>query len=63
MIIGESERELTRMLGAIPNLVSSFYLVMHEDMKRTPRVRALFDFFVDEIKSIRPILAGVTKRR
>ena len=63
MIIGESERELTRMLGAIPNLVSSFYLVMHEDMKRTPRVRALFDFFVDEIKSIRLILAGVTKRR
>ena len=63
MIIGESERELTRMLGAIPNLVSSFYLVMHDDMKRTPRVRALFDFFVDEIKSIRPILAGETKQR
>jgi DNA-binding transcriptional LysR family regulator len=61
VIVGESEGELTRMLGAIPNLISSFYLVMHEDMKRTPRVRALFDFFIDEIKFIRPILAGEAK--
>jgi hypothetical protein len=49
------------MLGAIPNLISSFYLAMHEDMKRTPRVRALFDFLVREMKSIRPMLAGETK--
>jgi DNA-binding transcriptional LysR family regulator len=54
MIIGESERELTRMLGAIPDVVSSFYLTMHEDMKQTPRVRALFDFLVREMKSNRP---------
>jgi len=45
IIVGESEQELTQMLGAIPNLISSFHLAMHEDMKRTPRVRALFDFF------------------
>jgi DNA-binding transcriptional LysR family regulator len=58
MIIGESEGELTRMLDAIPDVVSSFYLAMHEDMKRTPRVRALFDYFVQEMKSIRPIFGG-----
>jgi hypothetical protein len=58
-IIGESEHELTRMLDPIPNVVSSFHLVMHEDMKRTPRVRVLFDFFVCEMKSIRPMLGEV----
>jgi DNA-binding transcriptional LysR family regulator len=61
IIVGESEQELTQMLGPIPNLISSFYLAMHEDMKRTPRVRALFDFLVREMKSIRPMLAGETK--
>lgn len=54
MIIGKSERELTRMLDAIPEVVSSFYLTMHKDMKRTPRVRVLFDFLVREMKSSRP---------
>jgi DNA-binding transcriptional LysR family regulator len=61
MIIGESEPDLTRMLGAIPNLVSSFYLAMHQDMRRTPRVRVLFDFFVQEMKSMRSILGGAVK--
>jgi hypothetical protein len=31
---------------------------MHQDMKRTPRVRAFFDFIVDEIKEVRAILEG-----
>jgi DNA-binding transcriptional LysR family regulator len=61
VIIGESEPELTRMFGAIPNLVSSFYLAVHEDMRRTPRVRVLFDFFVQEMKSMRSILGGDVK--
>jgi DNA-binding transcriptional LysR family regulator len=61
MIVGESDHELTRILGPIPNLVSSFYLVMHEDLRRTPRVRALFNFLVNEIAGLRLILAGETK--
>jgi DNA-binding transcriptional LysR family regulator len=58
VIIGDSEHDLTRMLEVIPSVISSFYLVIHEDMKRTPRVRVLFDFFVQEMKAIRPILRG-----
>ena len=31
---------------------------MPQDMKTTPRVRALFDFFIEELNTVRPILAG-----
>jgi len=35
---------------------------MHEDMKTTPRVRAFFDFIIEEIATIREILGtGQTK--
>jgi hypothetical protein len=30
--------------------------------RRTPRVRALFDFFIQELKLIRPVLGERTKR-
>ncbi len=31
---------------------------MHEDMKRTPRVRAFFDFMIEELPRLRPLLSG-----
>jgi hypothetical protein len=31
---------------------------MHHDMKAPPRVRALFDFFIEELNIVWPILAG-----
>jgi hypothetical protein len=31
---------------------------MHQDMKTTPRVRALFDFFIEELNIVRSILAA-----
>ena len=58
MTIGDSDTSLVLMLGPIPSLMTNFYLLMHEDMKTTPRVRALFDFFVEELNIIRPILTG-----
>jgi hypothetical protein len=47
-----------QVLGPIPNLPSDIYLLMHEDMKATPRVRAFFDFIVSELAAVRPILNG-----
>ena len=56
--MGEGDAELARMLGPIPELVDEFYMLMHEDLKRAPRVRAVFDFIVDERKLVSSILSG-----
>lgn len=58
MTIGDNDPGLVRVLGPIPGLTTNFYLLMHQDMKTTPRVRALFDFFIEELNIVRPILAG-----
>lgn len=58
MTIGDSDPSLVRVLSPIPGLMTNFYLLMHQDMKTTPRVRALFDFFIDELDIVRPILTG-----
>src|SRR5215211_5226575 len=58
LIVGENESDLVRLLGPLSDLTTQFYLLMHQDMKRTPRVRALFDFIVNEVKSVRAILEG-----
>jgi DNA-binding transcriptional LysR family regulator len=58
MTIGDSDPDLVRVLGPIPGLTTNFYLLMHQDMKTTPRVRALFDFFIEQLNIVRPILGG-----
>jgi DNA-binding transcriptional LysR family regulator len=58
LIVGENESDLARLLGPFPDLNTQFYVLMHRDMKRTPRVRAFFDFIVDEVKPVRAILEG-----
>jgi DNA-binding transcriptional LysR family regulator len=57
-IIGDAEPDLIRLIGPIPDLSTPFYLLMHRDMRKTPRVRAFFDFFVEELPRLRPIIAG-----
>ena len=56
MIVGDQEADLVRLFGPLPDLPSDIYLLMHEDMKNTPRVRAFFDFIISELAAIRPIL-------
>jgi DNA-binding transcriptional LysR family regulator len=58
IIIGDAEPELIRLIGPIPDLSTPFYLLMHRDMRKTPRVRAFFDFFIEELPRLRPIIAG-----
>jgi DNA-binding transcriptional LysR family regulator len=54
--LGDNESDLVRLFGPIPNLPSDIYLLIHEDMKATPRIRAFFDFIISEIVSVRKIL-------
>jgi DNA-binding transcriptional LysR family regulator len=56
--LGENDSDLVRLFGPIPNLPSNIYLLIHEDMKETPRVRAFFDFIISELSAVRQILAG-----
>jgi DNA-binding transcriptional LysR family regulator len=64
VIVGDDESDLVKLFGPIPNLPSDIYLLMHEDMKATPRVRAFFDFIIDELATVRPILnAGQQERK
>jgi DNA-binding transcriptional LysR family regulator len=57
-VVAERESELVRVSDKIPELVTHFYLLVHKDMQRTPRVRAFFDFFDSEIKAFRAVLIG-----
>lgn len=47
---------LVRIFGPIPGLVTPLHLLIHEDLKQNPRVRAFFDFIVENVGTIREIL-------
>jgi DNA-binding transcriptional LysR family regulator len=56
VIVGENESELVRLFGPVRALATPFYLLMHNDLKTTPRVRAFFDFFIEELPEVRKLL-------
>jgi DNA-binding transcriptional LysR family regulator len=56
--LGDSEADLVRVLGPIPELARIWRLLTTPELRRTPRVAAFFDFMVEEIDSLRPILTG-----
>jgi DNA-binding transcriptional LysR family regulator len=58
MLLGTSEDGLEPVLESIPEIDSKLYLVIHADLKRTPRVRAFCDFVVTEMARLRPLIAG-----
>jgi len=55
--LGEGDAELAPMLP-IPELQDDFYLLMHEDLRRTRRVRAFFDFMLEELKLVGQVITG-----
>ena len=59
---GDRERELVRLIDTDAELMSHFWLLMHRDMRRTPRVRAFFDFVVAELKAFRTLLLRQAER-
>jgi DNA-binding transcriptional LysR family regulator len=58
MLLGGSEDDLEPVLAPVPELGTKVYLVMHPDLRSTPRVRAFCDFVVAEIARFRPLLTG-----
>jgi DNA-binding transcriptional LysR family regulator len=54
---GESEGELVRLIQNT-GLTLAYYLLMHRDMQKNPRVRAFADFVASEIKFFRALVSG-----
>jgi DNA-binding transcriptional LysR family regulator len=56
--LGDAEAELVRLLGPVPELTRIWRVLVHPDLRHTRRVSAFFDFIVEEIESLRPIITG-----
>lgn len=54
--LGDNESDLVRLFGPIPDLPLDIYLLIHEDLKETPRMRAFFDFIISELVAVRQII-------
>ena len=58
MPLGDAETDLVRLFGPVTELSRIWRLLTTRELRRTPRVNAFFDFIVDEIETLRPILTG-----
>jgi DNA-binding transcriptional LysR family regulator len=56
--LGDAEPELVRLFDVVHELTRSWRILAHPDRRRTPAVSAFFEFIVDEIPALRPILTG-----
>lgn len=56
--IADSEPDLVRVLGPIPELARSWRILAHPDLRRTPRIAAFFDFVVEQREVLKSILTG-----
>ncbi len=63
MLLGGAEDGLEPVLESIPEIDTKLYLVIHADLKRTPRVRAFCDFVVAEMARLRPLITGTANQR
>jgi len=57
VIVGENESDLVRVLDLGPEMGTPFYLLTHRDLRRTPRIRAFFDFIIEHLDQVRPLLS------
>jgi DNA-binding transcriptional LysR family regulator len=56
--LGDSEPDLVRVWGPVGELTRSWRLLTTRQLRRTPRVSAFFEFMVQELATLRPILTG-----
>jgi DNA-binding transcriptional LysR family regulator len=56
--LGDAEADLVRCFGPVDALTRIWRLLTTAELRRTPRVAAFFDFMVEEVETLRPILGG-----
>jgi DNA-binding transcriptional LysR family regulator len=56
--LGDAEEKLQRLDGIEPILGSGLWLLTHEDLRHTARIRAFMDFFYDALVQEKGVLEG-----
>ena len=56
--IGDMHDDLVRLTPPVEELHRGWYLLTHPDIRKTPRIAAFFDFVVENLDLMRPILMG-----
>lgn len=56
--LGDAEPDLIRLFGPVPELTRIWRILTTRQLRRTPRVALFFEFMVQEIATLRPILTG-----
>lgn len=56
--IADAEPDLVRLFGPVDELTRIWRLLTTPELRRTPRVNAVFEFFAAEAKALRPVLTG-----
>jgi len=56
--LGDAEPELVRVLGPVSELSRAWRVLTTQELRRTPRVAAFFDFVVAQRDRLRPVLTG-----
>lgn len=56
--IADAEPDLLRLFGPVPELTRSWRLITTPELRRTPRVNALFEFCVAELDALQAVLTG-----
>ena len=57
-VLGDADAELERLFGPVDALTRIWRVLVAPEQRHRPRVAAFFDFVVDEIDALRPILTG-----
>jgi DNA-binding transcriptional LysR family regulator len=58
MPLGNGEPELVQLFGPVPELTRMWRLLTRPEIRHTPRISAFFDFVLEEIEALRPVLTG-----
>ena len=56
--LGDAEHDLVRVIEPIVELTRVWRMLTTAELRHTTRVAAFFDFIVDEIETLRPIITG-----
>jgi DNA-binding transcriptional LysR family regulator len=56
--LGDAEQDLVQVIAPVAELSRIWRVLTTPELRRTPRVSAFFDFIVDEIEALRPIITG-----
>jgi DNA-binding transcriptional LysR family regulator len=56
--LGNAEDILVQVLGPVPELTRSWYVLTHPNMRHKPRIAAFIDHVIKEIPNLRSVLIG-----